>query len=91
MAYITFSAEFRGGTFGFVEFTLRRNGFVYTSFVIKNSGTNTVDLENGLYLISLNGVATPGGTRINISGDTNPPTPDDFEEGPIFKGYVLSL
>ena len=91
MKQVQFSAVFSGGTFGFAEFKLRRNGLLYTIFVIRGSGTNSLDLEPGLYLISVNGVVPPGGAIITISEPTNPPTPDAFGEGPIFRSYVLSI
>jgi len=91
MKQVQFSAVFSGGTFGFAEFKLRRNGLLYTVFVIRGSGTNLLVLEPGLYLISVQAVAPPGGAEITISEPTNPPTPDFFDEGPIFKSYVLSI
>jgi hypothetical protein len=91
MVQVTFSAEFRGGTFGFVEFKLRRNGSLHSVFSIKGTDSRSFNLEKGLYLVSINGVATPTGTEIKISASTNPLTPDFFPEGPIFRSYVLDL
>jgi len=91
MKTVTFSAEFQGGTFGFIEVKLRRNGLVYSTFAIKGSGVKSLDIDAGLYLVSINGVSPPGGTVIDISEPTNPSTPDSFPEGPIYKGYVMEI
>ena len=91
MHTVTFHATFMGGLFGFAEFKLRRNGLLYATFVIRGSGSTNLILEEGLYLVSVNGVAPPGGAIIDISELTTPSTPEEFPEGPIFRNYVLTL
>ncbi|PRY55241.1 hypothetical protein B0I27_101210 [Arcticibacter pallidicorallinus] len=91
MKTINFSAEFQGGTFGFIEVKLRRNGLVYSTFAVKGSGVKSLDTDAGLYLVSINGVSPSGGTAFTISEPTNPSTPDSFPEGPIYKGYVMEI
>lgn len=92
MTTVKFQATFKGGTFGFVEIKLHRNGLLYGyPIVISGSGTKKANLEPGLYLISVKGVAPPSGATFKIDQPTNPVTPDSFSEGPIFGSYVLNL
>lgn len=92
MALVNFEAIFRGGTFGFVEFKLRRNGHLYKyPLVINGSGGKQMNLDPGLYLITVRGVAPPAGAIITITHPTSPTTPDEFQEGPIHNSYVLNV
>lgn len=92
MTNVKFQATFRGGAFGFVEIKLHRNGILYGYPIsISGSGSKKVTLEAGLYLISVKGVAPPNGATFRIDQETNPATPDNFSEGPIFGSYVLNL
>jgi hypothetical protein len=94
MATIKFEATFRGGIAGFAEFTISKlvKKNIEKSIVrIDGSGTQSVELSDGFYGISLFGLATPGGATIKISAATKPNTPSVFEEGPISKGYTLIL
>jgi|GEM_PF-3218801 len=92
MAIVNFEAFFRGGTFGFVQIRLLRNGHPYQNpIVINGTGHQQVDLEPGLYLIVVHGVAPPDGATIIIHHPSSPTTPDEFSEGPIHKNYVLTV
>ncbi len=88
---IIFSAWFSGASNGFAEFRIYHFGELTTTFVLNGTGENTLSLEKGLYLVSVKGLATLDGATINISENTSPATPDNFEAGPIYCNYVLNL
>jgi hypothetical protein len=85
---VDFTITFQGG-----------HGMAYTEISIAGNkiGSHTFDeseiwdiaLPAGVYVIMLNGVSPPGGTVVQISGTTDPVTPDQFAEGPFRRNYIM--
>jgi hypothetical protein len=87
---VNFSFQFSGGA-GHAEVKVMSHGENVTQLIFDSTGTQSRDLPPGLYLISVKGNSPSHGTVFTISHPTTEPTPDNYPEGVIIKGYVLRI
>lgn len=86
---VSFSIVFTGGV-GDARVRIKQSRSVLHTFYFSQTGSHTVSLNAGLYRILLDGMCTSQAEFL-ISKETNPDTPETFNEGPLDGSYTLEI
>ncbi len=91
MENLKIKVTFIGGTAGWIRFKIFSDTSDPVIVTFSADGEQTVALDAGQHLISVTGVNTPGGVKVEMDKPTSPATPDTITMNPIFSGYSVTI